>query len=363
MKRILLSGGATGGHLFPGVALASAIESLGFAEPIFLDSGSPMEDRILGATRFRRLDVPRFRRQLAAGKQIWGRLGAHFQDPGFDAVVALGAGQGFLPGLRAWLSGVPVFILEQNRVMGKANRYLLPLCKRAFLSMPLIHQSRLLRSRMQILGSPVRSGVEQTPLPVEGVPMLLVFGGSQGAASINDGIIAALEHLKQPARLRVIHVSGPGNSSGVATAYRQAGVLAEVHEFLQDPAQAIRDASLILCRAGGSTIAELCTVGRGAVLMPYLNHSDRHQEHNASYLEDGGAALIAPGDPESLAGCLEGILHHRTRLEEMAKAAVRLGHPEASWRIAETIATHLEGGNTVGRVEGPETDVFLEVIR
>ena len=363
MRRILLSGGASGGHLFPGIALGTALEEMGIAEACFLDGGSAMEERILAPTGFQRFPVPRFERRPAVLARIWTNLGELFHDPGFDAVVALGAGPGLLPGLRARQKGIPLFLLEQNRVMGKANRLLLPFCRRAFLSLPLISEGRLLRRRMQLLGCPLRAGAGPTPLPDGGVAKLLVVGGSQGAKSVNAGILAALDHLEQPARVQVTHICGPGNRSGVAAAYRNAGVLAEVHEFLQDPTRALREASLVLCRAGGSTVAEICSVGRGAVLMPYRNHRDRHQEHNAAFLTDAGASILAPESARELAHGLEGLLHDRVRLEEMARASASLGHPQAAKTVAETIATHIGFGRIGSSFDNESLGAPLEGIR
>ncbi|MEC9476421.1 MAG: glycosyltransferase [Planctomycetota bacterium] len=342
MKRILLTGGGTGGHLFPGIALAEALVQLDVACPVFLDHDKAMEQRILDETSFERIRAP-----WSGGGRIASvvRIGAALKllkRERIDGVIALGAQPGFAPGIAASWQGKPLFVLEQNRVVGLANRFLTRWARKVFLSCPVERQSRLLRSRGAVLGCPIRPEFVPTEMPVTSKPELLIFGGSQGSSSVNDVLLEVAGHFHQPDRFRVHHVCGPGNEEGVERSWQQLGVEARVSPFLTDPASALISSSLVLGRSGGSTIAELSAVGRPALLWPYPHHRDRHQLKNAQYLEQNGAAMVVSSDdPRQIAVLIEDLVRDVRRLHEMARCCRELGQPASAYRIAEVIAVHL----------------------
>ena len=366
MKRILLTGGATGGHLFPGIALATALRELEIAIPVFLDHGKPMEKRVLKDTGIERVSAP------WSGQG--GRIGAFTRIPAacrllkkerIDAVVALGALPGFAPGMAARFQNKPLFLLEQNRVIGLANWLLSFAARKVFLSFPLEKSSRSLRSRSVVLGCPLRSGFKPAPLPGGDRAQLLIFGGSQGSNDINKLLLEVAGHFHQPVRFRVHHVCGPKNEHVICAdspscsyhlrkAWEKAGVEARVSPFLHDPAREMASATLVLGRAGGSTIAELTAVGRPALLWPYPYHRDQHQVKNAHYLEQMRAAtVVTTEDSRQIAGDIENLLRDTRKLEEMAGCSRALGHPDAAYRIAEMIAVHL--GVKVATIFGKST--------
>ncbi len=345
--KILFVGGATGGHLYPAVALADELRRRGEVDPIFLSVPSArgegersLVETILEPAGMRTLcgeSLPRGAplRWPSCLRRVSRVLGS---EP-IDAVVALGGRPGVIPGLWARWQRKPLFLLEQNRVLGRANRLLLPLAERIFLSFADTAPESKLRSRAVRLGCPVRPSFVPTP-PVEGTPTILVLGGSQGAKDLNELAVTALTASSH--RWRVHHICGPGKESGLADRYRSAGVLATVRPFLQDPAAALRGASLVLARAGGSTIAELTAVGRGSLLLPYPHHRDRHQFMNAEALVEQGAAEVIDLSSEGLIGRLDHFFLDREARDALSFAARKIGSPDATSRIADVLATHLD---------------------
>jgi UDP-N-acetylglucosamine--N-acetylmuramyl-(pentapeptide) pyrophosphoryl-undecaprenol N-acetylglucosamine transferase len=340
-RRILFAGGASGGHIYPGLALAEDLAHRGEVEALFLSGGDALAESILAPRGIRTLPDP-----VSAGGAPWRwglagrRLARCLDREGIDAVVALGGRPGLLPGAWARWNRRPLFLLEQNRVLGRANRLLLPLSTRIFLSFEDTEPEAPLRHRALRLGCPVRR--EFSPADAQaGEPLLLVLGGSQGALDLNE-IAAAAIAATRVRPLKVIHICGPGKEKGIEERYRAAGVLASVQGFLQDPSGALRQATLVLARAGGSTIAELTAVGRGSLLLPYPHHRDRHQFRNADALVAAGAAELIEGDSASLVARLDALLDEPGRCAAMARAARSLGRPDAAARIADVIATHLD---------------------
>jgi len=340
--RILFAGGSSGGHLYPGLALAEELRRRGEVDPVFLTEGDPRTDAILAPQGIRTLRVD----PLPAGRPwrwggVGGRLSRTLARERIAAVVALGGRPGLLPGAWARWQRRPLFLLEQNRVLGRANRLLLPLATRIFLSFDDTAPERALRHRGLRLGCPVRSPFAPAPLSSE-PPRLLVLGGSQGAQDLNELAPAALAAAGSRAGWRVFHICGPGKEKGIEARYRAAGVLATVRAFLQDPSAALRDAALVIARAGGSTIAELTAVGRGSLLLPYPHHRDRHQYRNAEALCERGAAEMISTDAAELAARLDALLADAGRRASMAESAREAGRPAAAERIADVIATHLD---------------------
>ena len=372
MKKILFAGGATGGHLYPALALAEELRAIGDVETIFLTGENPVGRPILENARVRIIEggsLPRgngvapLRGGRARRALAWGRvarsLGRTLTREGIDAVVALGGRPGVLPGLWARWHRRPLFLLEQNRVLGRANRLLLPAATRIFLSFDDTAPADRLRHGVLALGCPVRRSFRPTPLPgaaganaagsngagsnggrANGEPVLLVLGGSQGARDVNEGVPRALARARR--KWRVVHICGAGKEAGIAAAYREAGLLATVRPFLQDPAAVLAEASLVVARAGGSTIAELTAVGRGSLLLPYPHHRDRQQFLNADALVAAGGGEVVSPDPDALAVRLDALRDDAAARERMAAGARSIGRPDAARDIAEVIATHLE---------------------
>ncbi|MFW6124782.1 MAG: UDP-N-acetylglucosamine--N-acetylmuramyl-(pentapeptide) pyrophosphoryl-undecaprenol N-acetylglucosamine transferase, partial [Pirellulales bacterium] len=299
---IFFSGGGTGGHLFPGLAVADALaDCLPGVQIGFLGTRRGFEERHIRPHGYRYIAVPahpvprsapaaiRFVRDYARGlRQARRELRRHQA----VAVIGLG-GYASVPGVRAALGlEIPAVILEQNVVPGRANRWLARAGAAVFAA---FNESRTWFSRradFHWTGTPVRRQVAAlaTGAPPErptapGMkkhrPTLLVMGGSQGARSLNDAVPRAVVMLPELRGWRVVHQTGPADACRTRAAYEAESVWAETIDFLDDVAAAYARADLVICRAGGATLAELACAGLPALLVPYPHAASDHQRRNA----------------------------------------------------------------------------------
>ena len=351
--RVLIAAGGTGGHVYPGIAVArrflarcpgTAIlfvgHTGGLEERLLAREGLPLTTVTAQALKGRsRLAQLRALGALGIGTlqalQILRRWRPH---------LVLGAG-GYVTGpviLAAALWRIPRVLMEQNLVPGLTVRGLARYVQRVFTSFP--ESTAYLPGRPVVCtGTPVREdicAVGRLAAPQPKVPLhLLVFGGSQGAHRLNQAMIEAAPGLAayQP-HLRLLHQTGEADYAEVTAAYARAGLQAEVHPFLHDMAERYRWADLVLCRAGASTLAELTTCGKPAILVPYPYAADDHQRHNALAMERQGAAqVIADAELTGARLCevLQALLEAPEVLSQQAVQSQRLGRPEA----ADTIVT------------------------
>jgi UDP-N-acetylglucosamine--N-acetylmuramyl-(pentapeptide) pyrophosphoryl-undecaprenol N-acetylglucosamine transferase len=262
------------------------------------------------------------------------------------AVLGLGgfvAGPG---GLAAWLTRRPLLIHEQNAVAGTTNRILARFARRVFAGFPGSFPPSV---RDEVIGNPVRDSIiahARAERPRPGALRLLVLGGSQGARVLNETVPAALARLPQALRPGVVHQAGRLCDAAVA-AYREAGVEAVCHTFIEDMAAAYADADLVVARAGALTLAELAVAGVGAVLVPLPHAIDDHQTKNAAHFAANGAAVMLPQselDAGRLARELESLLGDRQRLAEMARRSHALASTSAAERLAEACIESSERG-------------------
>jgi UDP-N-acetylglucosamine--N-acetylmuramyl-(pentapeptide) pyrophosphoryl-undecaprenol N-acetylglucosamine transferase len=252
--------------------------------------------------------------------------------------------------LAARLQGVPLTLLEPNSILGLANRLLAPLVRRAYVAFPEVE--RRFRGEVAMrCGVPLRRAFSQVPYRPEADRLrVLVLGGSLGAAALNDIVPRAVALLAQSVglvpRLSVVHQAGAQRDEGVRALYRELGlaevaggsaVSIEVRAFIDDVAGALANADVVIQRSGASSLAELCAVGRPAILVPFPFAADDHQMHNARSLEKEGAAVaIAQADatPLRLAAELERLARDPERRATMATAAAKRGAPDAAARVA-----------------------------
>jgi UDP-N-acetylglucosamine--N-acetylmuramyl-(pentapeptide) pyrophosphoryl-undecaprenol N-acetylglucosamine transferase len=258
-----------------------------------------------------------------------------------SAVLGMGgfvAGPG---GLAAWLSRKPLLIHEQNSVAGTTNRWLAPLAKRVFEAFPGSFPTNV---HAELIGNPVRRSLTALEAPRPRLNArrtirrhVLVIGGSQGARILNSTLPLALAALPADARPDVWHQAGRQGLDAARAAYAAAGVNARVDEFIEDMGAAYQWADLVVARAGALTVAELATIGVGAILVPFKAAIDDHQTLNARYFTGNGAGvLIAEQEltPASLAGALTACLGDFDRLVGMAEAA----RAQAQLKAAEKLA-------------------------
>jgi UDP-N-acetylglucosamine--N-acetylmuramyl-(pentapeptide) pyrophosphoryl-undecaprenol N-acetylglucosamine transferase len=351
--RLLVAGGGTGGHLFPGIAVADEWRRrFGGRCVLFVGTGRPFERRILD-----RAGYPH-RRVWAAGVKgmgWWRQLKAMaaaaagvvqsvFILRGFRPLCVLAVG-GYASGpvaLAAWLMRIPVTLHEQNTIAGITNRLLAPLARRVYVSFP---DTRISAppEKTVFTGNPVRSGftpAAETAQDASAPMTVMILGGSQGARGINRAVAAMLPELPEPRAYRFVHQTGAEDEALLRRAYAEAGIRAEVAAFFHDMPGRYRAADLLICRAGATTIAELTAMGRAAVLVPFPHAADNHQVVNASALVAAAAAeMIEERDLDAgrLAACLNRYRNHPELLARMRRNAAKLGKPAAAETIVDDI--------------------------
>jgi UDP-N-acetylglucosamine--N-acetylmuramyl-(pentapeptide) pyrophosphoryl-undecaprenol N-acetylglucosamine transferase len=367
--RMLIAGGGTGGHLFPGIALAEEVTTRHHDNRVlFVGTRRGLEARIVPAAGF---PLETIRVQGWKGKGVWQRVQSllllplaflsswriirHFRP---DMVVGVGGYSSGPVVLAAWVQGVATAIQEQNAFPGLTNRILGKLVRAVFIA---FEEARAAfpEGKTHLVGNPVRrklmdNYLRTRPPPADGSFRLLVFGGSLGARGLNTRVLEALPHLEElRGRLEVLHQTGAADAARVREGYAAAGVKAQVVEFIDDMSGAYARASLVLCRAGATTVAELTICKKASLLVPYPLATDDHQAVNARALVDAGAALMfreAELTGESLARTLRTLAADPEGLRRMERAAGHLGRPEAARELVDVCAELVEPVGPSGQV-------------
>jgi UDP-N-acetylglucosamine--N-acetylmuramyl-(pentapeptide) pyrophosphoryl-undecaprenol N-acetylglucosamine transferase len=349
---VMIAGGGTGGHLFPGIALAQELRR---RDPkgriVFVGTARGIETRAVPKAGFELelLPISGLRRTGIAGALLslarmpWALVRAVQLVRRLSPAVAVSVG-GYAAGpavLAARLCGVPCAVMEQNAIPGFTNRLLGKLARRVFAALP---TEGFAAGKVVVLGNPVRTdllSVRDAPYAPRSPRRLLVFGGSQGARALNEAMLGLLPRLADGSlRLDVTHQTGQMDYDRVRAAYEAAGVKARVTPFIDDMAGAYRDADVVLSRSGATTLAELTVCGRPALLVPYPFAVDDHQTKNARTVAERGAAVLLPQPEltaERLAHELSALSGDEQRLVAMAAAARAAGHPEAAAQIASSL--------------------------
>jgi len=372
---IVLSGGGTGGHLFPGLAVAARLiaERPGL-RITFAGSGKPFELEQVAAAGFHYLPIRcsplprgvggawRFLADNLAGYRAASRF---LQEAGAGVVIGLG-GYASVPMARAAVAqGVPLVLLEQNALPGRATRWLARRAAVVCTAFESCHARLPWRCRVRLTGNPVRNSDfrslkdfgSRVRLAKGDRPRLLVLGGSSGSRALNEALPIALGALGRAVDgWRVLHQAGGEDADATRRRYRGLGVEAEVVGFLADMPGALVDAELAVCRSGGTTLAELAAAGVPALLVPYPHAADDHQRRNAEVFAAAGACRVlderdgAGSLGERIAGVLEELLSDASRRRAMSRAMHRLGRPEAAAAVADLV---------LGLLDGRESPAFL----
>ena len=339
-KTALVMAGGTGGHIFPGLAVAHALREQGWRVH-WLGAPGSMEERLVPPQGFplEKIQFSGVRgkglltlallplRLLKAFAQAW----AVVRRVRPDVVIGLGGYISFPGGMMATLAGKPLILHEQNSVPGMANKVLAQVASRVFCAFP----DALPHARW--VGNPLRQAfLEQAP-PAErfagrsGPLKILVVGGSLGAKALNDTVPQALALIPPEQRPQVLHQSGASQIDALRASYAAAGVDAELTPFIDDTAQAYAQADLILCRAGASTVTEIAAVGAAAVYVPFPHAVDDHQTTNARFMVDAGGGWLVQQNaltPEKLAHMIQNM--QRSTLLETAQKAKMMEKREAT---------------------------------
>lgn len=365
--RLLITGGGTGGHLFPAVAAAQALRARQpDSEVLFIGTRRKIDTTSLESYGFASSSIHSYGLK---GKSIVELIKALVVLPvsliqatvcilKFRPDVALGVG-GYVTGpvmLAAKLLRVPTIIHEQNSVPGLANRKLGKLVDRICISLP--GSERFFEKTKTLLtGNPVRQNIlklSQSQKEKTGPLTLLVLGGSQGAHALNAMVTEAFceygkEHLRD---VSVIHQTGQADAQWVEKCYQDAGLKAKVAPFFQDMSEVYAEADLLVSRAGATTLTELAVLGKPAILVPYPHAADDHQKKNAAYYVDGGGALQYSEQElngKVLSDILQDIFTDCSRLAAMGAAMRTLGMPDAAEKIVDVcLRAAAESGKSLG---------------
>lgn len=338
----LVMAGGTGGHIFPGLAVAEALRARGWrvhwlGAPGSMESrlvpprGFPLEAVDFGGLRGKGL-VTKLLLPLNLLRAFWQSIQV-VRRVKPDVLVGLGGYITFPGGMMGVLLGKPLVLHEQNSVAGLANKVLAEVADRRFNAFP----NAL--SKAEWVGNPMREAFLNQPAPAvrfagrTGPLRLLVVGGSLGAQALNRIVPQALARIPEAQRPVVLHQSGEKQIDELRANYAQVGVQAELTPFIEDTASAYAEADLVIARAGASTVTELAAVGAASLLVPFPAAVDDHQTHNARFLVEAGAAWLeaqAGLTPDKLAVLLQGL--DRAQLQAMAekaRAVAKTGATEA----------------------------------
>jgi UDP-N-acetylglucosamine--N-acetylmuramyl-(pentapeptide) pyrophosphoryl-undecaprenol N-acetylglucosamine transferase len=342
--------GGTGGHVYPALAVARALESHS-QDIVWLGTHRGLESRVVpdAGIDIEWISVKGLRRKgvlaliIAPFQLAWALTQALIVILRRRPVAVLGMG-GFVSGpggLAAWLTRRPLVIHEQNAAAGLTNRLLARLARVVLQAFPGSFNSSV---HAETVGNPVREDIAAVAAPAEryrdrtGPLRMLVLGGSQGALALNRTVPQALAQLSADERPAVRHQCGSLTLETAREAYEAQGVEVELMSFIEDMASAYAWADIVVCRAGALTVAELCAVGLPALFVPYPGAVDDHQTANARPMADAGAAVIIDESmlsAEVLAGQLREWLTNRSELLAKAEKAHGLDKPHALSRITE----------------------------
>jgi len=347
-RTFLIAAGGTGGHLFPGVAVADELRRRDASVRIvFVGTPRGLEARLVPQAGYPLELLPilplkgqgtfGIGRGVLALPRALVRATALVRRERPAAVLGIGGYAGGPVALAAALLGVRLVILEPNAKPGFTNRALKPFAARAACA---YEEARAFFGPKGVLtGNPVRGGFAALRRKAHQPPLsLLAFGGSQGSRVLNDALVAALPHL--PAGLRIVHQTGAASRDAVAAAYTAAGREAEVVAFLDDMEARFAAADLVVCRSGATTCAELSAAGKAAILVPFAKAADDHQRINAAALQRAGAALMLEESDlngSTLAAAIAALVTEPARIEAMEEKARGLGRPDAAARVADLL--------------------------
>ncbi|WP_434382434.1 undecaprenyldiphospho-muramoylpentapeptide beta-N-acetylglucosaminyltransferase [Melittangium boletus] len=352
--KVLIAGGGTGGHLYPGIALAEEVVTRHHANKVvFVGTERGLEARVVPREGY---PLETIRAQGLKGKGLVGLLKGLFLLPlalfeSFrilrehkpDVVVGVGGYSSGPVVLVAALMGIPTAIQEQNALPGLTNKVLGRFARvvfTAFAGAGAFFPAR----KVQLVGNPIRRKLMDNFLlahVAQDTFSLLVFGGSLGARGINQRMLDALDHLGDlKGQLRIVHQTGKNDLESVRQGYAARGFEAQVVEFIDDMSSAYAEASLVVCRAGATTLAELMVAKKASILIPFPFATDDHQAVNAQEMVSAGAALMfreAGLTGEKLAAEIRRLKDEPERLRQMEKKAGLLGRPEAAKELADVL--------------------------
>lgn len=304
MIRIAIAGGGTGGHLFPGIAIAEAFRDKNPQNrTLFVSTGNPFEKSVLSKTDFEYQWIPA---EGIKGRSLIKQLSSISKIPGGilqsirilkrfrpNLIVGVGSYSAGPVVMAAWILGIKIVLHEQNIMPGITNRVLAHFAERIYVSFS-DSKAGLKAQNVYYTGNPVRKEILKIdPKPVSNMQQpftILIIGGSQGAHPINMAMIAAIENLKHKDSFFFIHQTGALDETRVRNAYQRHSIACRVQPFFNNMKKQYREADLIICRAGATTVAEVTAIGKTVIFIPYPFAADNHQVLNAQALAQAEAA-------------------------------------------------------------------------
>lgn len=354
---VIIAGGGTGGHVYPGIALAQEFKRRhAQSRVLFIGTAKGLETKIVPREGFelklievaalKRVGMAQRLKSLLLLPKSFLAVRALIRDFKPDVVIGVG---GYASGpvvLLAALSGVPTLVAESNALPGFTNRVLAKFVKAAAITFE--EARRYFGAKAEITGNPVRAEFFSVPTKPPGDTInLLVTGGSQGARAINEAMLGAVELLapvlrKEGGRMAIVHQTGNTDFAQVQAAYAKldanAPLQAEAKTFIENMVAEFARADLVISRAGATTVAELAAAGKPALMIPFPFAADDHQRKNAEAVEQAGAGrmiLQAELTPERLAQELLWLARDGQQLQRMSEASRKLAHPDAAARVVD----------------------------
>ena len=351
--KILMACGGTGGHLFPGMAIAESFkEKVPEAEIVFVGTSRGLEKQILAKTNWRleMMHVPSLADKKGLKKigallgvcRSFGEARSLLKKEKPDLVIGTGGYSAGPVVMLASMMGLPTVAVEPNFVAGLTNRLLRPFVDKVAVANPALE--KLFGKKTAVLGVPVRKSILKSyDCPIvrsSDRTIVFIFGGSQGAKTINDGMLASLPHLQDlKDKIHFVHQVGRhARIEDFEKAYREAGFSAEVYPFIENMGPFYSKASFVISRAGANTLAELVALKIPALLIPYPFSAAGHQEANAKMLERAGGAVVlndkhATG--EGISGAIRKMVESPDRQGVMRANLDKLGNPDAANRVVD----------------------------
>lgn len=357
---VMFAGGGTGGHLMPGLSVAQELRRR-FGDAcriVFVGSTKALEPKLVNGYGFEFAALPSMKRPNKIGDMpAWmgrcagGLLGARklIKEISPDVAVSLGGYAALAPGFAAVFRGIPLVVMEQNSIPGRVSSLLSKWAREVYVPWPRMEDQFPHPERVFTTGNPIRNDLQCSHNRGRAKQFglspskrtLLVMGGSQGSSFLNRAVLDILPQLRKESEwLQVLHSTGEAEHAAIAAAYRDSGIQAAAMPYIDDMASAYASSDLAICRAGGTTLAELTALGVPAVLVPLPTAANDHQRKNASRIAGEGAAFIVEQNdirPEQLSGILLNLLKNEDCLSRAGAASLRLGRPGATQAVVERL--------------------------
>jgi UDP-N-acetylglucosamine--N-acetylmuramyl-(pentapeptide) pyrophosphoryl-undecaprenol N-acetylglucosamine transferase len=360
---ILLAGGGTGGHLYPGISVAQAlVAAMPTVRPVFLCTTREIDKTILTPTGYEFVPQPivppvrtiggllRFWTSWRETKDLVKRV---IREHRPAAVIGLGGYAAGVAVKRAGQKDIPTAIINPDVIPGQANQYLMRYVRHVCCQFAETagHVAAVHQNKLTVTGCPIRNEIITLPTRESAAqrlgldPLLntlVVTGASQGAKTVNEATLETMKAMKLQG-WQILHLSGKEHAGTVRAGYRDLGIAARVIDFTPAMADVWAVADLAISRSGASSCAELTACGVPSILMPYPFHKDLHQRANAKVLADAGAAVLIDDEKdrrknaEKLGPVLQSLLYDATKRREMAAAAKRIGRPDAAEAVARVV--------------------------